>query len=152
MDLPISSRNTSSAVNIRASVLTKMTDSLTSHLIDTSQWDFNKPSSIDLLIGESHNEDILIGNNRLQDSNCGIKNRISMSGLVVIGRDQTEKSHTNDLLTFFVSSEPENFQRFWALEVPAAQLWTTEEKRCDNQFKETTRRSPEGRFIVKFPS
>ena len=43
-------------------------------------------------------------------------------------------------------------QRFWEIEeVPAAQLWTAEEKRCDNHFKKTTRRSPEGRFIVKLP-
>ena len=75
-----------------------------------------------------------------------------MFGWVVIGREQTDKTYTNDLQTFFVSSEPENLQRFWEIEeVPAAQLWTAEEKRCDDHFKETTRRSPEGRFTVKLP-
>ena len=75
-----------------------------------------------------------------------------MFGWVVIGREQTDKTYTNDLQTFFVSSGPENLRRFWEIEeVPAAQLWTAEEKRCDDHFKETTRRSPEGRFIVKLP-
>ena len=163
VDLLISSRNRSSTVNISASVLTKMTDNLPSRFIDTSQWetvkeleladpDFNKPSSIDLLIGASHYEDILIGSNRLKEHNCGITYRLSMFGWVVIGREQTDKTYTNDLQIFFVSSESENLQRFWEIEeVPAAQLWTAEEKRCDDHFKETTRRSPEGRFIVKLP-
>ena len=141
-----------------------MTDNLLSRLIDTSQWEtvkeleladpeFNKPSSIDLLIGASHYEDIMIGNNRLKEPNCGITYRLSMFGWVVIGREQTEKTYTNDLQTFFVSSEPEILELFWEIEeVPAAQLWTTtEEKRCDDHFNETTRRSPEGRFIVKLP-
>ena len=77
VDVLISSRNRSSTVNISASVLTKMTDNLPSRFIDTSQWetvkeleladpDFNKPSSIDLLIGASHYEDIMIGDNRLK--------------------------------------------------------------------------------------
>ena len=163
VDLLISSRNRSSTVNISASILTKMTDNLQSRFVDTNQWetvkeleladpDINKPSSFELLIGASHYEDIMIGNNRLKEPNCGIIYRLSMFGWVVIGREQTDKTYTNDLQTFFISSEPENLQRFWEIEeVPAAQLWTAEEKRCDNHFKETTRRSPEGRFIVKLP-
>ena len=162
MDLLISSRNRSSTVNISASILTKMTDNLPSRFIDTSQWetvkeleladpDFNKPSSIELLTGASHYEDILICNNRLKEPNCGITYRLSMFGWVVIGREQTDNTFTNDLQIFVVSPEPENLQRFWEIEeVPAAQLWTAE-KRCDDHFKETTRRSPEGRFIVKLP-
>ena len=100
-----------------------MTDNLPSRFIDTSQWetvkeleladpDFNKPSSIDLLIGASHYEDIMIGNNRLKEPNCGITYRLSMCGWVVIGREQTDKTYTNYLQTFFVSSEPENFAAF----------------------------------------
>ena len=71
VDLLISSRNRSSTDNISASVLTKMTDSLPSRFIDTSQWetvkeleladpDFNRPSSIDILIEASQYEDIMI--------------------------------------------------------------------------------------------
>ena len=103
VDLLISSRNRSSTVNISASILTKMTDNLPSRFIDTSQWetvkeleladpDFNKPSSIDLLIGASHYEDIMIGNNRLKEPNCGITYRLSMFGWVVIGGEQTDKT------------------------------------------------------------
>ena len=109
-----------------------MTDNLPSRFIDTSQWetvkefeladpDFNKTSSIDLLIGASHHEDIMMGNNRLKEPNCGITYRLSRFGWVVIGREQTDKTYTNDLQTFFVSSEPENLKRFWEIEeVPAA--------------------------------
>ena len=76
-----------------------------------------------------------------------------MFSWVVIGGEQAEKIYTNDLQTFFVSSEPENLQRFWELkEIPAAQNWTIERKRCDDHFKETTRKRPEGRFIVKISS
>ena len=139
VDLLISSRNRSSNVNISASILTKMTDNLPSRFIGTSQWetvkeleladpDFNKPPSIDLLIGASHYEDIMIGNNRLKEPNCGITYRLSMFGWVVIGREQTDKTYTNDLQTFFASSEPENLQRFREIEeFPAGQLWTAEE-------------------------
>ena len=75
-----------------------------------------------------------------------------MFGWVFIGREQTDKTYTNDLQTFFVSSEPENLQRFCEIEeVPAAQLWTIEEKGCDDHFKETTRKRPEDSFIVKLP-
>ena len=139
-DLVISSRNRSSTVNISASILTKMTGNLPSRFIDTSQWetvkeleladpDFNKPSSIDLLIGASHYEDILIGNNRLKELNCGITYRLSI-GWAVIGREQTDKTYTNDLQTIFVSSEADNLQRFWEIEkVPATQLWTAQPKK-----------------------
>ena len=107
-----------------------MTDNLPSRFIDTSQWetvkeleladpDFNTPSSIDLLIGASH-EDIMVGNNRLKEPTFGITYRLSMFGWVVIGREHTDKTYTNDLQTFFVSSEPENLQRLWEIEVPAA--------------------------------
>ena len=162
-DLLISSRNRSSTVNNSSSILTKMTDNLQSRFIDTSQWetvkeleladpDFNKPSAIDLLIGASHYEYIMIGNNQLKEPNCGITYRLSMFGWFVIGREQTDKSYTNDLQIFFDSSEPENLQRFWETEeAPAAQLWTAEEKCCNDHFKETTRSSPECLFIVKIP-
>ena len=91
VDLLISSRNRSSTVNISASILKKMTDNLPSRFIGTSQWetvreleladpDFNKPSSIDVLIGASHYEDTMIGNNRLKEPNCGITYRLSMFG------------------------------------------------------------------------
>ena len=160
-ELLFPSRNRSPTVIISASVLKKMTDNLPSRFIDTSQWelvkeleladpDFNTPSSIDLLIGASHYEDIMIGNNRLKEPNCGITYRLTMFGWVVIGREQTDKTYTKNLQTFFFSSEPKNLQRFWEKEdVPAAQLWTAQENRCDDQLKETTRRSPEGRFIMK---
>ena len=103
MDLLISSRNRSLAVNISESVLTKMSITLPSRFIDTRQWetvkelelahtDFNKPTSIDLLIGTFHYEKIMIGNNRKKDHNCGIIYRLSMFGWVVVGRKHTEKT------------------------------------------------------------
>ena len=108
VDLLISSRNKSSTVNISASVLTKMTDNLPSRFIDTSQWEtvkeleladpeFNKPSASEFLIGASHYENIMIVNNWLKVLNCGITYRRSMFGWVVIGREQTKKTCTNDL-------------------------------------------------------
>ena len=70
-----------------------------------------------------------------------------MFGWVVIGWEQTEKTQAK---TFFVSSEQEKLQRFWKIEeVQAKQFWSDKEKRCDGHFIETTRKSPEGRFIGK---
>ena len=37
------------------------------------------------------------------------------------------------------------------MEVPVTKHLTNEEKRCEEHFKSTTRRSPEGKFIVKLP-
>ena len=117
VDLLISSRNRSSTVNISASVLTKMTDNLPSWFIDTSQWetvkefeladpDFNKPSSIDILIGASHYEAIMIDNNRLKEPNCGITYRLSMfGGSLLEGNRQTKPIQTICRLSLFLQSQ-----------------------------------------------
>ena len=36
-------------------------------------------------------------------------------------------------------------------EIPTATLWTSEEQKCEDHFKSTTRRNSEGRFVVRLP-
>ena len=59
-------------------------------------------------------------------------------------------SNSSSLQTCFVSSSEDHLQRFWEIEeVPATKHLTDEERRCEEHFNSTTRRSPEGTFIVK---
>ena len=132
-----------------------MTNNLSSRFIDTSQWetvkeleladpDFNKASLIDLLIGVSHYEYIMIGNIRLKEPNCGCIGYQCSLGSLLEGNRQSKPIQTISRLSLFL-------QRFWEREeVTAVQLGTAEEKRCDDYFKLTTRRgSPECRLLVK---
>ena len=45
-----------------------------------------------------------------------------------------------------------NLRRFWEIEkVPERKLWTPEELKCEEHLKATTKRRPDGRFVVKLP-
>ena len=94
----------------------------------------------------------MVGNNRLKEPNIPITYRLSVFGWLVIGRENVQTSNSSSLQTYFVSSFEDSLQRFWEIEeVPATKHLTNEERRCEEHFKSTTRRSPEGRFIVKLP-
>ena len=140
-----------------------MTNDLPSRYINTDNWetvkelqladpDFNKPAQIDLIIGAGHYEDLMVGNNRLKEPNIPVTYRLSVFGWLVIGCENVQTSNSSSLQTYFVSSVEDSLNRFWEIEeMPATKHLTDEERRCEEHFKSTTRRSPEGRFIVKLP-
>ena len=94
----------------------------------------------------------MVGNNRLKESNIPVTYRLSVFGWLVNGQETVQTSNSSSLQTYFVSSFEDSLQRFWEIEVvPATKHLTDEERRCEEHFRSTTRRSPEGRFIVKLP-
>ena len=63
-----------------------------------------------------------------------------------------QTSNSSSLQTCFVSSFEDNLERFWEIEkLPATKHLTDEERRREEHFTSTKRRSPEGRFIVRLP-
>ena len=156
-------RGNKAPIIIDASVLTKMTNDLPFRYINTDNWetvkelqladpDFNKPAQVDLIIGAGHYENLMVENNRLKEPNIPVTYRLSVFGWLVIGRENVQTSNPSSLQTCFVSSFEDNLQRCWEIvEMPATKHLTDEERRCDEHFNSTTRRSPEGRFIVKLP-
>ena len=162
VDLCLQPKNKAPII-IDASVLTKMMNDLPSVCINTDNWeavkelqladpDFNKPAQVDLILGAGHYEDLMVGNNQLKEPNTPVTYRLSVFGWLVIGRKNMQTSNSSNLQTCFVSSFEDNLQRFWEIEeVPATKHLTDEERRCEENFNPTTRRNPEGRFIVKLP-
>ncbi|XP_075261162.1 uncharacterized protein LOC142352893 [Convolutriloba macropyga] len=140
-----------------------MTNDLPSRYINTDNWetvkelqladpDFTKPAQVDLIIGAGHYEDLMVGNNRPKEPNISVTYRLSVFGWLVIGRKNVQTSNSSSLQTCFVSSFEDHLQRCWEIEeVPATKHLTDEERRCEEHFNSTTRRSPEGTFIVKLP-
>ena len=162
VDLCLQPKNKAPII-IDASVLTTVTNDLPSRSINTDNWetvnelqladpDFNKPTQVDLIIGAGHYEDLMVGNNRLKEPNIPVTYRLSVFGWLVIGRENVQTSNSSSLQTCFVLSFEDNLQRFWEIEeVPKTKHLTDEERRCEEHFNSTTRRSAEGRFIVKLP-
>ena len=94
----------------------------------------------------------MIGDNRIKEPQKPITYRLSCFGWLVIGRESKLEKKSTQLQSFFICSEPDNLQRFWEIEdIPTATQWTSEEQKCEDHFKSTTRRNSEGRFVVKLP-
>ena len=148
-------------ISIRATVLAKLTINLPSHHVNVSSWtkfqdlnfadpNFNQPSTVDLIIGARHYEELMIGDNRIKEPQKPITYRLSCFGWLVIGRESQHERMSTQLQSFFICSEPRNLQRFWEIEeIPTATQWTSEEQKCEDHLKNTTRRNSEGRFVVK---
>ena len=148
---------------IDPSVLIKMTNDLPSRYINTDNWetvkelhladhDFNTPAQVNRIIGAEHYEDLMVGNNRLKDANIRVTFRLSIFGWLIIGRKNAQTYNSYSLQIYFVSSFEDSLQRFRDIEeVPSTNYLTDEEKACEEHFESTTRKSPEGGFIVKLP-
>ena len=121
-------------------------------ILKTKDEDFNQPSTVDLIIGAGHYEEPLIGDKRIKEPQKPITYRLSCFGWLVIGRESQLEKKSTQLQSFFICSEPDNLQRFWEIEeIPTITQWTSEQQKCENHFKSTTRRNSEGRFVVKLP-
>ena len=151
-------------ITITASILQKLTNHFPSRRINIDNWTtvkelqladpgFNYPQEIDMIIGAAHYEDLMIGNNRIKEQTCSIYYRLSVFGWLVNGQQNSKNVYASLQQTFFVSDESNtNLQRFWEIEeVPEKKLWTPEELKCEEHFKATTKRRPDGRFVVKLP-
>ena len=94
----------------------------------------------------------MTGDNRIKEPQKPITYRLSCFGWLVIGLEsQIQKKSALDQ-SFFFCSEPGSLQWFWEIEkIPTATQWTSEEQKCKDQLKSTTRRNSEGWFVAKLP-
>ena len=108
-------------INIRATVLAKLTSNLPSHQVNVSGWtklqdlsladpNFNQPSTVDLIIGAGHYEELMIGDNRIKEPQKPITYRLSCFGWLVIGRESQLEKKSTQLQSFLICSEPDNLQ------------------------------------------
>ncbi|XP_075260576.1 uncharacterized protein LOC142352093 [Convolutriloba macropyga] len=149
------------SISIRATVSAKLTSKLPSHHVNVSGWtklqdlnhadtNFNQPSTVDLIIGAGHYEEMMIGENRIKELQKPITYRLSCFVWLAIGRESQLEKKSTQLQSFFICSEPDKLQRFWEIEeIPTRTQWTSELQKCGDHFKSTTRRNSEGRFVVK---
>ena len=92
----------------------------------------------------------MIGDNRIKEPQKPITYHLSCFGWLVIGRESHLEKKSTQLQSFFICSETDNLLRFWEIdEIPTDTQWTSEEQKCEDHFKSTTRGNSEGRLIVK---
>lgn len=113
---------------------------------------FDKPDSIDLLIGAGLYWKILVGKpkNNVQGQPALQNTRLGwiVGGEIIGTQSKSSMTHlaiTNDMLN-------NQLERFWKQEeLLEAPQYTEEEKYCEEYFAETFKRDPDGRFIVRLP-
>ncbi|XP_054744461.1 uncharacterized protein LOC129248873 [Anastrepha obliqua] len=120
--------------------------------IELADENFFKPTRVDLLIGTEIFFDILsIGQIKLAPGLPSLQK--TLLGWVVSGRYQrpTENSSSICLLSVEESVDA-NLQRLWKLDEPSkADMWTTEQRNCEQSYMQTVQRNIEGRVVVKLP-
>ncbi|XP_053968858.1 uncharacterized protein LOC128870281 [Anastrepha ludens] len=120
--------------------------------IELTDENFFKPTRVDLLIGTEIFFDILsIGQIKLAPGLPSLQK--TLLGWVVSGRYQrpTENSSSICLLSVEESVDA-NLQRLWKLDEPSkADMWTTEQRNCEQSYLQTVQRNAEGRVVVKLP-
>lgn len=113
---------------------------------------FDKPGTIDLLIGAGLYWKLLVGTarNHLEGQPALQNTRLGwIIGSEVLGTQvkssQSYLSVTNDELN-------QQIERFWKQEdCPDTAQYTEEEKYCEKLFSDTTKRDADGRLIVRLP-
>ena len=143
------------SISISANVLAKLNSILPSHHLNIIGWtkhqdlnladpNFNQPSNVGLIIGAGHYEKLKIGENRIKEPQMPITYRLSCFGWLVIGHESQLERKSSELQSFFICSEPDNLQRFWEIEeIRTTIQCTSEEHKCEDHFKSTTRRNSE---------
>ncbi|XP_055839376.1 uncharacterized protein LOC129907285 [Episyrphus balteatus] len=149
-------------IPIAAVVLKKLTGNLPSQTVDASNLvelkrlrladpNFDKPASIDMLIGADIYPLILCeGIKREKDLSPIAQNTVF--GWIISG-PCNENPNKTTLNTFFIRLLLlKQVQRFWELEeVPYVKPLSDEDKFCEKLYVDTTTRNRDGRYIVKLP-
>ncbi|XP_054745862.1 uncharacterized protein LOC129250249 [Anastrepha obliqua] len=120
--------------------------------IELADENFFKPTRIDLLIGTEIFFDILsIGQIKLAPGLPSLQK--TLLGWVVSGRYQRPIENSSSICLLSVEESVDaNLQRLWKLDEPSkADMWTTEQRNCEQSYMQTVQRNVEGRVVVKLP-
>lgn len=165
MNINISSRTNSFAIDLEALILPKITTPLPHQFIDIRSWPIPKdiqladetffsPQRIDLLIGAEFYYQIIMHQQITLDEHLPIL-RNTLFGWIVSGKIDSNETISQHLCSVAVS-EPtkldEQLQQFWEIQRhdEPTKLLSREEKEFESFFTETTTRDVSGRFIVRF--
>ena len=114
---------------------------------------FNIPSNVDILIGSNTFWEIL-GNNKIILNKNLPQLRDTRLGWIVSGEINTNASQGICSLTYNENLEICRLvEKFWEIENGQTEKrqWSEEERMCEHLFLKTTKRLPDGRFIVHLP-
>ncbi|XP_054745898.1 uncharacterized protein LOC129250288 [Anastrepha obliqua] len=118
--------------------------------IELADENFFKPTRVDLLIGTEIFFDILsIGQIKLAPGLPSLQK--TLLGWVVSGRYQRPIENSSSICLLSVEESVDaNLQR--KLDEPSkADMWTTEQRNCEQSYMQTVQRNIEGRVVVKLP-
>ncbi|XP_049317674.1 uncharacterized protein LOC125780108 [Bactrocera dorsalis] len=154
--------NTNYKLSAQAFILNSLTDNLPSYPIDPKQClknlgfpladtQFHKPRPVDILIGSDIYPSILLN---------GVKRNILGSLLAqetefgwILSGPITQPSQNSAIVSFHNKVNPESLlTRFWEVEeIPKESVVSKSDQICEEIFQKTTRRNPDGRYIVTLP-
>ncbi|KAL0852558.1 hypothetical protein ABMA27_016977 [Loxostege sticticalis] len=175
VDFVIQSRvDPSIKIPVKAFVLSNITSNLPEKHMHSVEWmelqylpladpQYNTSGKIDVLIGADVYSYILREGVKRSPTGSLIAQNTTLgwilSGVVVTANSQTnhDKSllETNNILAMHTQvHEDDILKKFWEMEEQPPilkKVFTEEEQRCEEFFKNTTKRTPEGRYVVKLP-
>lgn len=175
VDFVIQSRvDPSIKIPVKAFVLSNITSNLPEKHMHSVEWmelqylpladpQYNTSGKIDVLIGADVYSYILREGVKRSPTGSLIAQNTTLgwilSGVVVTANSQTNHDNsllkTNNILAMHTQvHEDDILKKFWEIEEQPPilkKVFTEEEQRCEEFFKNTTKRTPEGRYVVKLP-
>lgn len=112
---------------------------------------FHLPRPVDMLIGSGATLSMLaIGQINLSQNGCDLRLQKTQLGWVIVGgiSDRSRRS----VVTCHLSELVEQLAKFWAIEEVSDEADKhNEEDFCDTYYRKTTKRNPDGRYVVRLP-
>ncbi|XP_037302797.1 uncharacterized protein LOC119193470, partial [Manduca sexta] len=153
-------------LQIEAYVLKNITSCLPERKLEPFDWieinglcladpEFNIPNKIDMLFGANVYSHILKEGMKRSPNGNFIAQSTKLGWIIsgtVNERSSEDKENSNVISVLHTRAEEDILKKFWELEeqLPRS-TWSEEEQACEEIFKRTTNRTPEGRYIVNLP-
>ncbi|XP_063363969.1 uncharacterized protein LOC134652738 [Cydia amplana] len=117
--------------------------------------DYHTPNKIDVLLGAVVYSQIVSGEIRKNKEKTLVAQATSL-GWIIAGQTGSNQNVSNVSVFHTYLVEDDLLKKFWELEsdvsmVKRHDLWTEEEKRCEEIFAASTTRDDKGRYVVKLP-
>ncbi|XP_037293581.1 uncharacterized protein LOC119189038 [Manduca sexta] len=158
--------DTNFELQIEAYVLKNITSCLPERKLEPFDWieinglyladpEFNIPNKIDMLFGANVYSHILKEGMKRSPNGNFIAQSTKLGWIIsgtVNERSSEDKENSNVISVLHTRAEEDILKKFWELEeqLPRS-TWSEEEQACEEIFKRTTNRTPEGRYIVNLP-
>lgn len=122
----------------------------TSEKLELADPDFYKPGFIDILLGADVHSDILKEGIRRHKSLIAVNSHL---GWLISGKISKINSQPRQFVVNHYEVEVDYLlRRFWELEEqPTKKLMTKLERQCEENYKNTHKRNPDGRYEVRLP-